>query len=284
MFCNTCGINNADSARFCVNCGTSMVAPTVVVNPAQVMGAGTAPAPAPVQSQQPVAPQPQNPWLAVPPPMTQPTRTSGKAVASLILGIVNALFLFIVFPIGILAIVFGHLGRNEVKQSNGAVDGGGMAMAGLVLGYMGVAGIPFILIVAAIAIPNLLSARVSANESSAVGGLRTINTALVSYNAQYPRRGYPTSLRELGPAAPGQPESEDGAGFIDDRLASGTRSGYTFTYLPGPLDENGTITGYTVYADPVNPNTGHRHFFTDTSAVIRVETTGPANENSPPLQ
>ena len=52
--------------------------------------------------------------------------------------------------------------------------GDGMAIAGLVLGYIGFAAIPFILIIAAIAIPNLLRARMAANEASAVGSLRTI--------------------------------------------------------------------------------------------------------------
>ena len=61
--------------------------------------------------------------------------------------------------------------------------GDGMAIAGLVLGYIGFAAIPFILIIAAIAIPNLLRARMAANEASAVGSLRTINVAALSYSA-----------------------------------------------------------------------------------------------------
>lgn len=281
MFCNNCGNANADNVRFCVNCGSAMVAPTTVVNPAQVMGAATAPAPVPPQPTA-AAPQPQNPWLAVPPPQA-PVRTSGKAVASLILGIVNALFLFVFFPIGILAVVFGHLGRTEVKRSNGAIGGGGMAMAGLVLGYMSIACVPFILIIAAIAIPNLLSARKSANESSAVGSLRTINTACVSYQATYPAKGYPASLRALG-SSPTGTESADGAGYIDDTLASGVKNGYIFTYTPGEPDANGVISTYTVTATPLSPGaTGSHGFFTDESAVIRSEINGPPTANSPPL-
>lgn len=280
MFCNNCGSANADNVRFCVNCGSAMVAPTRVVNPAQTIAAASAPAPAPSQPAA-AASQPQNPWLAVPPPQT-PARTSGKAVASLILGIVNALFLFVFFPIGILAVVFGHLGRNEVKRSNGAIGGGGMAMAGLVLGYMSVACVPFILIIAAIAIPNLLSARKSANESSAVGSLRTINTACVSYQASYPTKGYPASLRALGPPTDGT-ESADAAGYIDDALASGSKSGYIFIYTPGEVDANGIVTTYTVTATPLGPQMGTSSFFTDETAVIRRERNGPATANSPPL-
>jgi type II secretory pathway pseudopilin PulG len=270
MFCNNCGTANADTAAFCVNCGTRLLAPTTVVNPSAVMGSAAAPAPA--QPPAPVA----NAWLA-----PQPPRTSGKAVASLVLGIVNALGFFLFFPVAILAVVFGHLGRNEVKQSQGAVTGGGMAMTGLVLGYMSVLTLP-ILLIAAIAIPNLLAARKSANEASAVGSLRTINTACISYSAAYPKKGFPASLRALGPAENG-PESEDGAGLIDPQLVGGVRSGYAFSYTPGPPNADGVILTYTVTADPLKPETGRRHFFTDESAVIRAEEGTPANADSPPL-
>ena len=54
--------------------------------------------------------------------------------------------------------------------------------------------VAIILIIAAIAIPNLLRARIAANEASAASGIRTINTAEVAYNSNYPAQGYSPSL------------------------------------------------------------------------------------------
>src|SRR5713226_4461437 len=111
-------------------------------------------------------------------PAGQPEK-SGLAIASLICGI-----FFFVLPSALLAVVFGHLSRSDIRRSGGRKTGGGMATAGLVLGYAGVMVIPLVLIIAAIAIPNLLRARMAANEASAVGSLRVINTAVVTYTAK----------------------------------------------------------------------------------------------------
>src|SRR5678809_1473557 len=61
--------------------------------------------------------------------------------------------------------------------------------------------VAIILIIAAIAIPNLLRARIAANESSAVSSLRTINTAEVTYQTAYPTTGYAAALANLGPTS-----------------------------------------------------------------------------------
>src|SRR5437879_12596996 len=90
------------------------------------------------------------------------------AIASLICCI-----LFFFLPSAIVAIIMGHLSLSDIRRSAGRLGGRGMAIAGLVLGYTGLAIIP-VLIIAAIAIPNLLRARMAANEASAVGSLRTI--------------------------------------------------------------------------------------------------------------
>lgn len=202
--------------------------------------------------------------------------TSGKAIASLILG-----FFFILFPAAVLAVVFGHLARYEIKRSAGRLAGKGMALAGLILGYMGVALIPF-LIIAAIAIPNLLRSRIAANQAAAVGSLRTVNTAAITYAATY-NQGYPTSLAALGPPAGRAPDAH-AADLIDEVMASGTRSGYVLTYTPGEKDADGRVDKYTLHADPVTPgNTGLNHYFTDETGVIRQEADKPANEKSPPL-
>ena len=78
--------------------------------------------------------------------------------------------------------------------------------------------VAIILIIAAIAIPNLLRSRMAANEASAVGSLRTINTACVTYSSTY--GGFPPGLPNLGP---GTPASATTADLIDQVLATGTK-------------------------------------------------------------
>src|SRR5579862_4900067 len=91
--------------------------------------------------------------------------------------------------------------------------------------------VAIILIIAAIAIPNLLRSKMAANEASAVGSLRTLNTACITYSTVY--GGYPAALSNLGPATPATSTSAD---LIDSVLASGTKSGYSFTYAAGATD------------------------------------------------
>ena len=142
--------------------------------------------------------------------------------------------------------------------------------------------VAIILIIAAIAIPNLLRAKIAANEASAVGSLRTINTASVEYSTTY--GGYPSTLVSLGGPAGGTAASTS-AELIDAVLASGTKSGYTFAYTTGSTDSNGNVLAYTLTATPTTVGTtGQRMFFTDQSGVIRYNATGSgANINSTPL-
>jgi type II secretory pathway pseudopilin PulG len=211
-------------------------------------------------------------------PSDSPPQTSGKAVASLVLGI-----FFFLIPTAILAVIFGHLSYAEIKRSGGRLTGKGIALAGLILGYCGVALVPFVLIIAAIAIPNLLHSRLAANQTSAVGSLRTLNTAAITYSETY-NLGYPPGISVLGLARGGGNPSATAAELIDEALASGTKSGYVFTYTPGEKDSAGKITTYTIRADPVVPgNTGVNHYFTDQTGVIRQESNRPANAESTPL-
>jgi type IV pilus assembly protein PilA len=127
--------------------------------------------------------------------------------------------------------------------------------------------VAIILIIAAIAIPNLLRSRIAANEASAVGSLRTLNTAEITYNTTYPTVGFACSLASLGPPASGTSASSSTAGLIDANLSSGTKSGFTFTVA----DCVGTPKyEYQYTAAPVSPGiTGQRYFCTDTSAIIQ---------------
>jgi prepilin-type N-terminal cleavage/methylation domain-containing protein len=138
--------------------------------------------------------------------------------------------------------------------------------------------VAIILIIAAIAIPNLLRSRMAANEASAVGSLRTLNTAAVTYSSQC--GGFPPSLTAMGPPANGCTTAD----LIDSVLASGTKSGYKFTYAANDADGDGNKDTYTINADPVSPGTtGTRYFFTDQSGVIRANIGQAANANSTPI-
>jgi len=127
--------------------------------------------------------------------------------------------------------------------------------------------VAIILIIASIAIPNLLRARMSANEAAAVGGVRTINTAQISYSAAYPDVGYASALPALGGTSCAPPSSAS-ACLIDTQLASGTKSGYTFT-LAGVTGTPAST--YQVIATPMAPNqTGVRFFCSFADAVPRA--------------
>jgi type IV pilus assembly protein PilA len=139
--------------------------------------------------------------------------------------------------------------------------------------------VAIILIIASVSIPNLLRSKMVANEAAVVGSLQALTTACAAYQMTY--GGYPPDLQSLGPGSPPGPAAAD---LIDPLLASGTKSGYTFTYTAGPKDAEGNVMSYTTRADPISVGTtGQRQFFTDETGVIRVITSGPADKNSTPL-
>lgn len=129
--------------------------------------------------------------------------------------------------------------------------------------------VAIILIIAAIAIPNLLRSKIAANQASAVASLRTLNTSSVLYNTNYQQ--YPTKLLDM---ATGTSVTSTSADLIDSVLSTGTKSGYNFTWAGG-----GTTGAYTIVADPANAATGTVHYFTDQSLVIRSNSTAVATAN-----
>jgi type IV pilus assembly protein PilA len=133
--------------------------------------------------------------------------------------------------------------------------------------------VAIILIIAAIAIPNLLRSKMAANEASAVASLRTYNTGIVSYSTTY-GTDPATNLSQLGPATT---PSSTGADLVDSLLgiAAPTKSGYTFSYTAGTAS-NGVVSQYSITAQPQSSSTGQRYFFTDQSGVIRQTTNGTA--------
>jgi type IV pilus assembly protein PilA len=147
--------------------------------------------------------------------------------------------------------------------------------------------VAIILIIAAIAIPNLMRSKMAANESSAVGSLRTINTAQVTYSTTFASVGYAAAIGSLGsgsttPCTATALAVSTAACLIDSVLANGTKSGYKF--VVGGTTGTPAVT-YTSQASPVAPNqSGTRYFCSDQSGVIYANlTTACTTANGTPL-
>jgi type IV pilus assembly protein PilA len=128
--------------------------------------------------------------------------------------------------------------------------------------------VAIILIIAAIAIPNLMRSKMAANEASAVGSLRTVNTAEVTYSTNFPATGFAANIASLGGAGctAATVATIAAACLIDNTLALGTKSGYVFTANGGATVPAVT---YTSKAEPLSPNqSGTRDFCSDQSGVI----------------
>lgn len=229
--CAACGNPLAAGDRFCKVCGRA------------VPGAVMAP-------------------IGTPLTPSAPAETSGKAIASLVCGL-----LFFIPLIFIGAIVLGHLALSEIRRSAGRLKGEGIAIAGLVLGYMWVVSVPIVLIIAAIAIPNLLRARMAANESSAVASVRTLVAAETSYFETHREHGYTCSLVDLRHDQ-----------LIDSGMESGQKNGYNFELVGCSGETEGAVNvHFRVLAFPATPNTsGVRAFCSDESGVVKVDSGGSA--------
>jgi len=224
LFCPHCGKAIADGSQFCNLCGANLATPSPSA-PSESIG---------------------------------PQQTSGKAIASLVLG-----FFSYIFPVAVVGIILGHISLSEIRKSAGRLKGRGLAIAGLVLGYMGIAAIPFILIIAAIAIPNLLRARISANEVSAVQLVRILSTAEVHYSVAHPEAGFTCSLSDLGSS-------------MEVPLAGNQKHGYVFA-LSGCSAETagGPNVKYQVVAYPLaRHQSGVRTFCSDESGIIKSDESG----------
>jgi type IV pilus assembly protein PilA len=137
--------------------------------------------------------------------------------------------------------------------------------------------VAIILVIAAIAIPNLLRSRIAANQASAVESCRMVNTAEVAYYTSY-GIGYSSSLIQLAPPAAGALAAPSAAGYIDSVLGGGFKSGYVFVYSPAALDSTGHYQQFTLNADPSQPDiSGTTYYFTDYTHVIRGRASAPAS-------
>ena len=133
--------------------------------------------------------------------------------------------------------------------------------------------VAIILIIAAIAIPNLLRSKIAANEASAVGSVRTIVTSEVSYYSTW-GIGYSATLATLGGALPCTASSAT-ACLIDQSLAGGAKAGYNFVETGGTADASGIVQSFAAGGTPVTVGTtGQRSFCSDESGVVRDNTAG----------
>lgn len=297
MFCFKCGASMPDDAAVCPQC----------VTPVQ-----TVPTAPPPQAPQAGAPTPASTstWLNVPPAQTQypqgyppqvpqypgqyQQQTDGGAIASLILGIASIVLCLNIFT-GIPAIITGHISYSKIKKSMGRLKGEGMALTGLILGYIS---FPMVLVFAAVLIPNLLRARITANESAAMSTVRAINTAQVTYSTTYPAQGYAPDLATLGP---GSSSACSGGGTVEHacfmdgvlgstRCTSGVwcqKGAYKFTISstcqpPNPAaqqDQQGQGQGacaeFVVAATPADPNVGYHNYCAVSDAIVRSRIGGP---------
>jgi type IV pilus assembly protein PilA len=255
--CGRCGFENPNDGTVCATCGQAM----------------------PAVAEQSAA--------SLPPNFVAPPTTSGKAVASLLFG-----FLFF-FPLTALAaVVLGHLATADIRKSAGKLKGRGIAVGGLILGYLGIALVPVFLLALTVFGPRLLNSGAKANEAAAAGALREITVAANSYASTY-KNGFPRTLQAL--AGVGTQDC-DHAGLIDGELAAGTHEGYVFKYQFRSMGDSvgrraalgcseAGVSGFTLTAEPLVRGTdGQRSFYTDESGVIRYDDHGPATNSSPPLE
>ena len=127
--------------------------------------------------------------------------------------------------------------------------------------------IGIIVVLAALAIPNLIRARMNANEASAVASVRSLVTAAHNWRTVNPN--YPTDATVLASASPP---------YIDSVLGAGLKQGYSFSLT-------GAAVNFSVVASPVNPTiTGNRYFFADESGVVRANIGGAADATSQPIE
>jgi type IV pilus assembly protein PilA len=151
--------------------------------------------------------------------------------------------------------------------------------------------VAIILIIAAIAVPNLLRSRMSAAQASAVGSVHTIGTAAIEYSSTY-GNGFPPSLAAIGNNGTTSISCTN-AELIDSVLTTGLKQGYTFRLVPGTVQMTsassscsaayGYSDGYMITGVPVTVGTtGQTSYCADASGVTRFNPAGAANSGPSP--
>ena len=196
-------------------------------------------------------------------------QSKGLAILSLVLGIISFITFGLIGIGAVAGIVLGVVAMNRAKREPWKYGGRGMAVAGLVLSISSLAvGVPIGLI-AAISIPNLMAARMAANEGSAIYNLKIISAAELTYEKQY---GKYATLEELAEV-----------GLVDAKLASGVKNGYRFTV---ELASDADAPPFSADCVPLEyRQSGRRSFHVDNTLVVRAADNqgGPATAVDLPL-
>jgi len=229
-FCPGCGNGVAEGERFCAACGRDSQAPadTAPVDPQVAFGL--------------------------------PPETSGKAIFSLICGI-----LFVILPFSVVAVVFGHMALSEIRKNPGRWKGKGLAITGLALGYVGVvllAGfIGLVLYGVQKSARQITRSVQDTNRRSMVASMRSVNMAEIAYEQAHHDKGYTCSIPELA----------QHWGVRADLAALG-RNGYTFELKNcQPSKPGGPIAKYQLIAHPAERASSQAPAYcSDESDVIRV--------------
>jgi len=240
--CTNCRGNLADFVAVCPYCGVSQPVPQVAAQPGWEM----------------------------------PPQNSNKAIASLVCGV-----LFMCAPASVAAVVLGHLALIDIKRTAGRMAGKGMAIAGLVMGYLGIALTTIYIVFMVFMFRTTMGRGIPTNEAAAITTMRAYDQALKSYAGKCPQQGYPATLIPLGRGAGDCKHSN----LVDARLASQVpvRQGYMYQYSTGVTGPE-KITAFALVARPVTPGmSGTRFFFLDESGVIRESGTQNIGPNSKPL-
>jgi type IV pilus assembly protein PilA len=138
-----------------------------------------------------------------------------------------------------------------------------------------------ILVLMTLALPKLMAVNIRANETSATASLRTLTTDENQYNSTYPTHGYACTLAALGGKEGSGTPTPDAAQLISDDLASGRKSGYTFSITCSDKTTNGGVDQFNSYVINAVPNavgrTGNRGFCTDQTGEIHFDPKGSTN-------
>jgi len=252
--CSECGFVGWADAERCKKCGVIRLA-----NP----------------DSNPAADSGQAPWPEQSYPSYQPYQgyadgelKKGLATASMVLGIINLCITGIFLVPSIVGIVMAAVAKKRIREEPHVYGGDGFATAGLVTNIISTVLIVPLLIIMAIAIPNLLASRRAANEGASMAVLRTIHSAEATYQATTGRGSYGT-LDQLADAQLINPDFA--------AKAETGRYGYKFKLEVGSssynsMREDSELPGFHLVAVPMEyGSSGNRSFYIDETGVIRGE-------------
>ncbi len=171
-----------------------------------------------------------------------------------------------------------------MKNTGFEGSGQGLRQAGFTLMELLIV-MSVILILMAVAIPNYMNMRSQANETAAMEELRTLNSAEIQYQTDYPANGFSCNLSQLGGDPKAGAPSPTGAQLIPADLASGYKSGYLFTITNCTkvnVNNQDVYTSFEVTAVPqAVGKTGHRGFCMDQTGEIKSDPSGGVNCTQP---